>query len=526
MQACCLQDNSCVNADSICCVNELGGTPQGAGTVCTATEACCFPDGSCLDLDPLCCTDIGGAPQGIGTNCATTVCPTGWQPGDPHKMHFPQLPDEAGWDVNATEPLVLADDWECSETGCVKDIHFWGSWKHGLEGNILFFVLSIHEDIPADQSPTGYSMPGATLWERDISEFNPIPIDPPTAEGWYNPRTDDYFYDDHQAYYQYNVYLDSADWFVQDSGTIYWLNISAVLEDTMYQWGWKSSQDHWNDDAVWAFWGILDWTEMYEPGITGNTRVNDFWVAMNEQGFLEPGLSGGVDAFGDQWFYYEWYDWWNVWFYDDPFDTTRWKTVHLEFDVFPYVPGGGWFEIAVNWSTDSWSIDQEPQDSFPPLPGVDEDLYIGREVLYASDFYEGHLVFDWDFPHYNPEWISVDVRGFNFIIPSGFIEHTCWGQQSLDLAFVITGDTLDCELSCCGKYTGGFTGNTNCDTDGKRNLADITRLIDRVYVSGALLCCEPNGNTNGDPGGLINLADITRLIDHVYVSGAQTAPCP
>jgi hypothetical protein len=78
---------------------------------------------------------------------------------------------------------------------------------------------------------------------------------------------------------------------------------------------------------------------------------------------------------------------------------------------------------------------------------------------------------------------------------------------------------------CCGEYTGGYTGNTNCDTDGKRNLADITRLIDRVYVSQASLCCEPNGNTNGDPGGLINLADITRLIDYVYVSHAETAPC-
>jgi hypothetical protein len=78
---------------------------------------------------------------------------------------------------------------------------------------------------------------------------------------------------------------------------------------------------------------------------------------------------------------------------------------------------------------------------------------------------------------------------------------------------------------CCGAYTGGQTGNTNCDTDGKRNLADITRLIDRVYVSQTPLCCEPNGNTNGDPGGVINLADITRLIDFVYVSHAETAPC-
>lgn len=25
-----------------------------------------------------------------------------WQPGDGHKMHFPQLPDEDGWDVRSS----------------------------------------------------------------------------------------------------------------------------------------------------------------------------------------------------------------------------------------------------------------------------------------------------------------------------------------------------------------------------------------------------------------------------------------
>jgi hypothetical protein len=87
------------------------------------------------------------------------------------------------------------------------------------------------------------------------------------------------------------------------------------------------------------------------------------------------------------------------------------------------------------------------------------------------------------------------------------------------------GSVTIMSTSCCGQYTDGQTGNTNCDTDGKRNLADITRLIDRVYVSQAPFCCEQNGNTSGDPGGLINLADITRLTDYVYVSQADTAPC-
>jgi hypothetical protein len=81
--------------------------------------------------------------------------------------------------------------------------------------------------------------------------------------------------------------------------------------------------------------------------------------------------------------------------------------------------------------------------------------------------------------------------------------------------------------SCCGIYTGGRTGNTNCDIDGKRNLADITELISRVYLAPETpLCCEANGNTNGDPEGTLNLADITRLVDFVYITHAETAACP
>jgi len=79
--------------------------------------------------------------------------------------------------------------------------------------------------------------------------------------------------------------------------------------------------------------------------------------------------------------------------------------------------------------------------------------------------------------------------------------------------------------SCCGTYTGGYPGNTNCDVDGKRNLADITKLIDHVYISKDDLCCNENGNVDGDVQGKRNLADITKLIDFVYISKVEVPPC-
>ena len=93
------------------------------------------------------------------------------------------------------------------------------------------------------------------------------------------------------------------------------------------------------------------------------------------------------------------------------------------------------------------------------------------------------------------------------------------------LTDVAVNQFLIVEETCCGLYTGGYTGNTDCSADGKRNLSDITRLIDHVYIEQQPLCCPASGNTNGDGDGKVNLSDITELIDHVYINQLETAAC-
>jgi hypothetical protein len=123
---------------------------------------------------------------------------------------------------------------------------------------------------------------------------------------------------------------------------------------------------------------------------------------------------------------------------------------------------------------------------------------------------------------YNIEQVDSDDDGYGNACDNC---PTTYNPDQFDSDYDGVGDA--CESSCCGQYTDGYTGNCNCDTEGKRNLADITQLISRVYITpGIPLCCEENGNTNGDPAGTLNLADVTKLIDHVYISHAQTAACP
>ena len=192
-----------------------------------------------------------------------------WFPGDPHKMHFPQLPDPFGWDVNATFPKVLADDWRCSESGPVTDVHVWGSWENDIRGEIAQVHVSIHSDIPA--TPTTYSRPGDLLWERDFfpGEFSVLDPWGTGQQGWYDPNTGLYEPGDHFTFNQINIER-IPDPFVQELGTIYWLDISVIVENPAgadARWGWKTSLDHFNDDGVWGDFGtgVMEWNELRDP---------------------------------------------------------------------------------------------------------------------------------------------------------------------------------------------------------------------------------------------------------------------
>ena len=112
---------------------------------------------------------------------------------------------------------------------------------------------------------------------------------------------------------------------------------------------------------------------------------------------------------------------------------------------------------------------------------------------------------------------TVHIRGFSVPCYTFCFPEYCLYVQSISYCY---------GADCCGFFTAGATGNVDCDSRGQRNLADITRLIDAVYISTEPLCCEGNGNTDGDNEGKVNLADITRLIDHIYITKQETATCP
>lgn len=192
-----------------------------------------------------------------------------------------QEPDlsETGIDVNATAPYILADDFECTVEGPITEIAIWGSWLDDRYPwwevpDAVTFTLSIHDDIPADPcDPDSYSMPGELLWIRTFEpgQFTAEVYARDIYEGWLDPPAG-YIFPADWTCWKYTFQLDPRDTFVQQGDpcnpVIYWLDVQAISEDMEASFGWKTSLDHWNDDAVWAVGVEGDhspWQELLYP---------------------------------------------------------------------------------------------------------------------------------------------------------------------------------------------------------------------------------------------------------------------
>ncbi|MEX0777219.1 MAG: PEP-CTERM sorting domain-containing protein [Phycisphaeraceae bacterium] len=190
-----------------------------------------------------------------------------WQEQDGHKMHFPQLPDPNGWDVDVTNNWMY-DDWQCGGTGRVDDVHLWVSWQGGLVGQINRVHLEIWSDVPAGaDTQVPFSHPGGVLWQGEFLPGKFI-VGPPLAgvQGWYSPEAPTFVQEDHLQYFQLNIAGITAP-FVQQIDTTYWLGVHIIPETAAVGpqpiVGWKTSLNHFNDDA--AFFAAGQWHELLDP---------------------------------------------------------------------------------------------------------------------------------------------------------------------------------------------------------------------------------------------------------------------
>jgi hypothetical protein len=228
------------------------------------------------------------------------------------EIKWAQMPDGSPWGLDVGTlmpdlPLVLADDFLCTESGFITEIDFWASWYHDeppmMDPNMVAFTLSLHSDVPAGGEPV-WSHPGDLLW---LHSFGPgeCMVQPfgMGEEGWFDPSLPYYDPFADTQIWLYSCPIPPAYWFQQLEGTIYWLDIQATPMMPMNYFGWKTSIDHWNDDGVWSMGpepvDPLSWAELrYPPGHPLEPQSIDLAFQIWNQA-CAPGVDTDGDGFND-----------------------------------------------------------------------------------------------------------------------------------------------------------------------------------------------------------------------------------
>jgi hypothetical protein len=79
---------------------------------------------------------------------------------------------------------------------------------------------------------------------------------------------------------------------------------------------------------------------------------------------------------------------------------------------------------------------------------------------------------------------------------------------------------------CCLSHSAdGRTGNVDADPGKGVDIADLSALIDFLYISFTPPTCMQSANIDGDSEGGIDIADLSAIIDYLYISFTPPAVC-
>ncbi len=190
-----------------------------------------------------------------------------------------QLPDVTphGIDirVDSNEGLrIIADDFECTSTDKITDVHFWGSWRQDKKYDILRIHLSIYDDDPATKI-NPYSKPNNLLWQKDFhkGEFKEklyYEVRKP-GEWWLDPVKNIIKEGADRQIWKIDIDINPDEAFMQqgtpENPKIYWLAIRVDTNDGQFGWKTRRWPDHFMDDAVWDVGSELPrlWKELRYP---------------------------------------------------------------------------------------------------------------------------------------------------------------------------------------------------------------------------------------------------------------------
>jgi hypothetical protein len=110
------------------------------------------------------------------------------------------------------------------------------------------------------------------------------------------------------------------------------------------------------------------------------------------------------------------------------------------------------------------------------------------------------------------DWNGIRTRVFGFHL---------WYMNYVEARRLIEWIMKPVDRPCCL----GRTGNVDQSPHEQPDVADLTLLIDHLYVTGKSLPCSAEANLNGDNNGDVDILDLVALIDYLYISREPPAYC-
>ena len=206
---------------------------------------------------------------------------------------------------------VQADDFR-SDGRPIWTVRWWGSYYQTADEPTLDpntnqytptvedgFVLSFFKDIPVDQNPAGFSMPGELLGAY-LSPDYAVRIKPTSYIGGDGHPVWEYEVNLQDTHLEHAVTpIATPDEFLEVAGEIYWLSIAAENghELNPVTWEWFDNGDEIRDDHFWgwhtsphAFNDLTTMGELVMP-------TSDIWQYQNWEPLPEPFHSTSDQAF-------------------------------------------------------------------------------------------------------------------------------------------------------------------------------------------------------------------------------------
>jgi len=158
-------------------------------------------------------------------------------------------------------------------------------------------------------------------------------------------------------------------------------------------------------------------------------------------------VEGGGHGYNNgTWYYYPQSDWYRQWYYNEPYSTDR--EGYLKYEVYIRAVDPTkltYVEINFNWTTPEWSqlgLNRPPLPSDMATADKEARYTASRRVYLVDGWYIGTVepIYSHIIAEYNPEWISIDIRGRNAYMFRGAM-HECRDKPG----------------ACCNRQTGECT---------------------------------------------------------------------